>query len=129
MQNFSIQKKCMCRLGLSCVGWDVITKKMHVLCICYTCIIHISSKSSDSFIHFKSPENCNSEFAAYSFSALMQLCDLLKSRVECPDFLEKLECAQASVPHGIAGMHPEMVSFNVFSCYINNFLLKHSFRI
>ncbi|XP_057442467.1 uncharacterized protein LOC130734156 [Lotus japonicus] len=26
-----------------------------------------------------------------------QLCDLLKSRVECPDFLQKLECAQASV--------------------------------
>ncbi|XP_004490430.1 uncharacterized protein [Cicer arietinum] len=25
------------------------------------------------------------------------LCDLLKSRLECPDFLEKLECAQASV--------------------------------
>ncbi|KAK8465671.1 hypothetical protein PHAVU_009G143600 [Phaseolus vulgaris] len=26
-----------------------------------------------------------------------QLCDLLKSRVECPAFLQKLECAQASV--------------------------------
>nr|AFK43505.1 unknown [Medicago truncatula] len=26
-----------------------------------------------------------------------QLCDLLKSRLECPDFLDKLECAQASV--------------------------------
>ncbi|GFZ10261.1 hypothetical protein Acr_21g0008600 [Actinidia rufa] len=26
-----------------------------------------------------------------------ELCDLLKSRVECPDFLEKLESAQASV--------------------------------
>ncbi|XP_058224168.1 uncharacterized protein LOC131333587 isoform X4 [Rhododendron vialii] len=25
------------------------------------------------------------------------LCDLLKSRIECPDFLEKLECAQMSV--------------------------------
>ncbi|CAI0447974.1 unnamed protein product [Linum tenue] len=30
---------------------------------------------------------------------LTRLCDLLKSRVECPDFLEKLECAQASLPH------------------------------
>ncbi|CAI0447978.1 unnamed protein product [Linum tenue] len=30
-----------------------------------------------------------------------ELCDLLKSRVECPDFLEKLECAQASLPHEI----------------------------
>ncbi|CAN1340879.1 hypothetical protein LINPERPRIM_LOCUS39004 [Linum perenne] len=27
-----------------------------------------------------------------------ELCDLLKSRVECPDFLEKLESAQLSVP-------------------------------
>ncbi|KAL2317643.1 hypothetical protein Fmac_031519 [Flemingia macrophylla] len=31
-----------------------------------------------------------------------QLCDLLKSRVECPDFLEKLEYAQASVLHNPA---------------------------
>lgn len=32
----------------------------------------------------------------------VQLCDLLKSRVECPDFLEKLESAQASVPKNLA---------------------------
>ncbi|TKY56319.1 hypothetical protein E2542_SST20762 [Spatholobus suberectus] len=31
-----------------------------------------------------------------------QLCDLLKFRVECPDFLEKLEYAQASVLHNTA---------------------------
>ncbi|CAL0307811.1 unnamed protein product [Lupinus luteus] len=31
-----------------------------------------------------------------------QLCDLLKSRVECPDFLEKIEHAQASVSQNIA---------------------------
>ncbi|KAE9615217.1 hypothetical protein Lal_00048288 [Lupinus albus] len=31
-----------------------------------------------------------------------QLCDLLKSRVECPDFLEKIEYAQASVSQNIA---------------------------
>ncbi|XP_027331261.1 uncharacterized protein LOC113846806 [Abrus precatorius] len=31
-----------------------------------------------------------------------QLCDLLKSRVECPDFLEKLEYAQASVMQDMA---------------------------
>ncbi|CAK7347234.1 unnamed protein product [Dovyalis caffra] len=31
-----------------------------------------------------------------------ELCDLLKSRVECPDFLEKLECAQLSVSHNIS---------------------------
>ncbi|KDP41463.1 hypothetical protein JCGZ_15870 [Jatropha curcas] len=30
-----------------------------------------------------------------------ELCDLLKSRVECPDFLEKLESAQMSVPQTI----------------------------
>lgn len=39
----------------------------------------------------------------------MQLCDLLKSRVECPDFLEKLECAQASVSQNAAGMHPHII--------------------
>ncbi|KAE9605944.1 hypothetical protein Lal_00025241 [Lupinus albus] len=31
-----------------------------------------------------------------------QLCDLLKSRVECPDFLEKLEYAQTSISQNIA---------------------------
>ncbi|XP_050375519.1 uncharacterized protein LOC126793121 isoform X2 [Argentina anserina] len=31
-----------------------------------------------------------------------ELCDLLKSRFECPDFLEKLQSAQASVPQNIA---------------------------
>ncbi|PSS19593.1 Testis-specific Y-encoded-like protein [Actinidia chinensis var. chinensis] len=31
-----------------------------------------------------------------------ELCDLLKSRVECPDFLEKLESAQLSLPQNIA---------------------------
>ncbi|CAL0317841.1 unnamed protein product [Lupinus luteus] len=31
-----------------------------------------------------------------------QLCELLKSRVECPDFLEKLEYAQASVSQNIS---------------------------
>ncbi|CAN6542865.1 unnamed protein product [Malus baccata var. baccata] len=30
-----------------------------------------------------------------------ELCDLLKSRVECPDFLQKLESAQALVPQNI----------------------------
>ncbi|GFY96092.1 hypothetical protein Acr_11g0003980 [Actinidia rufa] len=32
----------------------------------------------------------------------LQLCDLLKSRVECPGFLEKLESAQLSLPQNIA---------------------------
>lgn len=31
-----------------------------------------------------------------------ELCDLLKSRVECPDFLKKLECAQVSIPNNAA---------------------------
>ncbi|XP_057504155.1 uncharacterized protein LOC130787735 [Actinidia eriantha] len=31
-----------------------------------------------------------------------ELCDLLKSRVECPGFLEKLESAQLSLPQNIA---------------------------
>lgn len=43
-----------------------------------------------------------------------ELCDLLKSRVECSDFLEKLECAQASVPQNVAeeGSSWDMVSEN-----------------
>lgn len=31
-----------------------------------------------------------------------ELCELIKSRVECPDFLEKLACAQASVSQNLA---------------------------
>ncbi|KAA3453583.1 RING finger protein 214 isoform 1 [Gossypium australe] len=44
----------------------------------------------------------------------MQLCDLLKSRVQCPDFLEKLECAQLPVPETIAedGSSWDMVNPN-----------------
>ncbi|KAA8538166.1 hypothetical protein F0562_027774 [Nyssa sinensis] len=44
-----------------------------------------------------------------------ELCDLLKSRVECPDFLEKLESASMSVPQNIAaeeGSSWDMVSEN-----------------
>ncbi|XP_058221289.1 uncharacterized protein LOC131331386 isoform X2 [Rhododendron vialii] len=43
-----------------------------------------------------------------------ELCDLLKSRVECPDFLEKLESAQASAPQNMAeeGSSWDMVSDN-----------------
>ncbi|KAE9457365.1 hypothetical protein C3L33_10741, partial [Rhododendron williamsianum] len=48
------------------------------------------------------------------FVSVLQLCDLLKSRVECPDFLEKLESAQASVPQNMAeeGSSWDMVSDN-----------------
>ncbi|GMH21844.1 hypothetical protein Nepgr_023687 [Nepenthes gracilis] len=42
-----------------------------------------------------------------------ELCDLLKSRVECPDFLEKLESAQLSVQHAAEeGSTWDMVSEN-----------------
>ncbi|XP_065881375.1 uncharacterized protein [Euphorbia lathyris] len=43
-----------------------------------------------------------------------ELCNLLKSRVECPDFLEKLECAQVSLPQSIAeeGSSWDMVNDN-----------------
>ncbi|XP_027354804.1 uncharacterized protein LOC113864834 isoform X2 [Abrus precatorius] len=42
-----------------------------------------------------------------------KLCDLLKSRVECPAFLQKLECAQASVSQNTAeGNSWDIVSEN-----------------
>ncbi|KAJ4845924.1 hypothetical protein Tsubulata_008404 [Turnera subulata] len=43
-----------------------------------------------------------------------ELCDLLKSRVEDPDFLEKLECAQVSIPQSILedGSSWDLVSAN-----------------
>ncbi|CAJ2652166.1 unnamed protein product [Trifolium pratense] len=42
-----------------------------------------------------------------------QLCDLLKSRLECPDFLEKLECAQASVyQNTVEGNSWDLISEN-----------------
>lgn len=46
--------------------------------------------------------------------SLMQLCDLLKSRVECADFLEKLEYAQVSAPPNNNGMHPKMVPYSTY---------------
>jgi hypothetical protein len=33
-----------------------------------------------------------------------ELCELIKSRFECPDFLEKLEHAQVSVPHALTAL-------------------------
>ncbi|XVE95205.1 hypothetical protein REPUB_Repub02eG0076200 [Reevesia pubescens] len=43
-----------------------------------------------------------------------ELCNLLKSRVQCSDFLEKLECAQVPVPENIAeeGSSWDMVNAN-----------------
>jgi len=40
---------------------------------------------------------------------LFQLYDLIKSRVECDDFLEKIESAQVSAPQHLAGE-----DYNVF---------------
>lgn len=54
----------------------------------------------------------------------MQLCDLLKSRVECPDFLAKLESAQFSVSQNISGMEPMLSSYlneleyNIWTCFL-----------
>jgi len=50
----------------------------------------------------------------------MQLCDLIKSRVECPDFLEKLEYAQASVSLNAAGTN---------SCKCSLFVWVFTFRM
>ncbi|XP_030454449.2 uncharacterized protein LOC115675808 isoform X2 [Syzygium oleosum] len=41
-----------------------------------------------------------------------ELCELLKSRVECPEFLEKLECAKVSVPQNEEGSSWDMVDEN-----------------
>ncbi|XP_007018192.2 PREDICTED: uncharacterized protein LOC18591790 isoform X2 [Theobroma cacao] len=42
-----------------------------------------------------------------------ELCGLLKSRVQCSDFLEKLECAQVPVPENIAeGSSWDMINEN-----------------
>ena len=54
----------------------------------------------------------------------MQLCDLLKSRVECHDFLEKLESAQVSVPQNISGKDPKLGSYSnrleyiILTCFL-----------
>ncbi|KAG9137439.1 hypothetical protein Leryth_020633 [Lithospermum erythrorhizon] len=42
-----------------------------------------------------------------------KFCDLLKSRVECLDFLEKLESAQASIPQSMTGMPKEGSSWDI----------------
>ncbi|GAA0143200.1 hypothetical protein LIER_03942 [Lithospermum erythrorhizon] len=42
-----------------------------------------------------------------------KFCDLLKSRVECLDFLEKLESAQASIPQSMTGMTEEGSSWDI----------------
>ncbi|GFS44013.1 hypothetical protein Acr_00g0088110 [Actinidia rufa] len=53
-----------------------------------------------------------SSFAGVYRACFPVLCDLLKSRVECPDFLEKLESAQLSLPQNIA---EEVSSWDVIS--------------
>lgn len=59
-------------------------------------------------------------------SFAVQLRDLLKSRVECPDFLQKLEKAQASVPQNLAGMFSE--SWELYDFWnLFSFLLKWNY--
>jgi hypothetical protein len=53
----------------------------------------------------------------------VQLCDLLKSRLECPDFLEKLECAQTSLPQNIAGRLADRPLFSDFLSSTHNLFL------
>ncbi|CAH9052030.1 unnamed protein product [Cuscuta europaea] len=59
-------------------------------------------------------ENGQSSFTPSSDAEAEELCDLLKSRVDSPDFLQKLETAQASTPQNIAeeGNSWDMVSDN-----------------
>lgn len=45
---------------------------------------------------------------------LMQLCDLVKSRVECPDFLKKLESVHGSVPQNMAGNATKLHNLGIF---------------
>ncbi|PWA53513.1 hypothetical protein CTI12_AA444420 [Artemisia annua] len=44
------------------------------------------------------------------------LCSLLKSRLECPDFLEKLESAQVSVPQNTVGMYADLFATQYSTC-------------
>lgn len=44
----------------------------------------------------------------------MQLSDLLNSRVECPDFLEKLESGLVSVPQIISGSDLDQEKYVLF---------------
>ncbi|KAK6940232.1 hypothetical protein RJ641_029763 [Dillenia turbinata] len=46
-------------------------------------------------------ESTEGSSSPYCDRETSELCDLLKSRVECPDFLEKLETAQVTVPQNV----------------------------
>lgn len=46
----------------------------------------------------------------------MQFYDLIKSRVECHDFREKIELAQVSVPQDLAGKMFQLCLFTQFDC-------------
>lgn len=56
----------------------------------------------------------------------MQLCSLLKSRVDSPDFLEKLENCQVSVPHNMTGMFTEECVIDVLVHTPISFILTSS---
>lgn len=59
-------------------------------------------------------ESCEDSSSTCGDRETDELCDLLKSRVECPDFLKKLEEAQVSTPQNMAeeGNSWDMVSDN-----------------
>ncbi|KAJ8541318.1 hypothetical protein K7X08_002134 [Anisodus acutangulus] len=59
-------------------------------------------------------DDSNSNSDAQADTETDELRDLLKSRVECPDFLQKLENAQASVPQNLAeeGSSWDMINEN-----------------
>ena len=76
---------------------------LHVMCIAMESWIIKWLTLQENFLIHSWRLFLLSRLTQHSLCALMQLCDLLKSRVECPAFLEKLECAQASVSRDTAG--------------------------
>lgn len=57
-------------------------------------------------------------------SSLFQLYDLIKSRVECDDFLEKIESAQVSAPQHLAGDDLNVSSFVLLNATTFMFFLS-----
>lgn len=64
---------------------------------------------------------CSETFLTFApLHLLMQLCNLLKSRVESPEFLEKLDNIQKSVYQHGAGAHlPKLTCHSFLSCLQN----------
>ncbi|TKY74463.1 general transcription factor IIH subunit 3 [Spatholobus suberectus] len=79
-------------------------------------LINVTSTSTSAASAEVDEEDCEGEgeTTASADPDADELCDLLKSRVECPAFLQKLECAQVSVSQNIdeEGNSWDMVSEN-----------------